>query len=31
MNIKESKITYIAIGVIAGLAIAYAWNKWKSK
>ena len=26
---KESKITYLAIGIIAGLALAYAYTKWR--
>jgi hypothetical protein len=26
-NLKESKITYLAIGIIAGLALAYAYTK----
>ncbi|RHZ36645.1 hypothetical protein GvMRE_I2g547 [endosymbiont GvMRE of Glomus versiforme] len=30
-NIKESKITYLAIGIIAGLALAYAYTKWIKK
>jgi hypothetical protein len=29
MKIKENKITYLAIGIIAGLALAYAYTKWK--
>ena len=28
-KIKESKITYLAIGIIAGLALAYFYTKWK--
>ena len=28
---KENKITYLAIGIIAGLALAYAYTKWKEK
>ena len=28
-TIKENKITYLAIGIIAGLALAYAYTKWK--
>jgi hypothetical protein len=27
MNIKESKITYLALGIVAGLALAYAYSK----
>jgi hypothetical protein len=30
-NLKESKITYLAIGIIAGLALAYAYTKWIKK
>jgi hypothetical protein len=26
-KIKESKITYLAIGIIVGLALAYAYTK----
>ncbi|KLL04231.1 MAG: hypothetical protein MRECE_2c137 [Mycoplasmataceae bacterium CE_OT135] len=30
-KIKESKITYLALGIIAGLALAYFYKKWKEK
>ena len=30
-TIKENKITYLAIGIIAGLALAYFYKKWKEK
>ena len=26
---KDNKITYLAIGIIAGLALAYAYTKWR--
>jgi hypothetical protein len=26
-KIKENKITYLAIGIIAGIALAYAYTK----
>lgn len=29
-NIKESKYTYLALGIVAGLVIAYAYSKYKS-
>lgn len=28
-KIKESKLTYLAIGIIAGFALAYAYTKFK--
>ena len=30
-KIKESKITYLAFGIIAGLVLTYAYTKWKEK
>ena len=30
-NIKENKYTYLAVGIIAGLIIAYAHKKFKKK
>ena len=30
-NITESKYTYLAVGIIAGLALAYAYQKWIKK
>ncbi|RHZ35557.1 hypothetical protein GvMRE_IIg13 [endosymbiont GvMRE of Glomus versiforme] len=30
-QIQESKYTYLAIGIISGLALAYAYNKWTNK
>ena len=27
-NIKESKYTYLAVGIVAGLVIAYAYSKF---
>ena len=30
-NMKESKITYLAIGIIAGIALTYAYFKWVKK
>ncbi len=30
LTIKQ-RITYLAFGVIAGLALAYFYNKWKVK
>ena len=29
--LKENKITYLAIGIIAGLLLTYAYTKWKEK
>jgi len=29
-NIKESKYTYLAVGIIVGLVAAYAYSKYKS-
>jgi len=29
-NIKESKYTYLAIGIVVGLVAAYAYSKYKS-
>ena len=31
INLKENKITYLAIGIIAGLACAYFYKKWKEQ
>ena len=31
MNITESKYTYLAIGIIAGLALTFAYDKWTQK
>ena len=31
MNIKESKLTYIALGVVTGLALAWVYSKWIKK
>jgi len=31
IKLKDNKITYLAIGIIAGLALAYAYTKWKEK
>ena len=31
MNLKESKYTYLAIGIIAGFALAFAYQKWSKK
>ncbi len=31
MKIQESKITYLALGIVAGLALAYAYSKWIKK
>lgn len=28
-NIKESKYTYLAVGIIVGLVAAYAYSKYK--
>ena len=28
-TIKENKITYLAVGIIAGLLLTYAYTKWK--
>ena len=28
---KKEQITYLAIGIIAGIALAYACTKWKAK
>ena len=28
-KIKESKITYLAFGILAGLVLTYAYTKWK--
>ncbi len=30
-KIKENKITYLAIGIIAGILLTYAYKKWKEK
>ena len=30
-TIKENKITYLAIGIIAGILLTYAYKKWKEK
>ncbi|RHZ36255.1 hypothetical protein GvMRE_Ic1g100 [endosymbiont GvMRE of Glomus versiforme] len=30
-KIKESKITYLALGIIAGLALTWAYTKWIKK
>ena len=30
-KLKESKITYLAVGIIAGLTLAYFYAKWKEK
>lgn len=30
-KIKENKLTYLALGIIAGLALAYAYKKWKER
>jgi len=27
MKIQESKITYLALGIVAGLVLAYAYSK----
>ena len=27
-NIKESKYTYLAVGIVAGLVFAYAYSKY---
>jgi len=29
MNLKESKYTYLAIGIVVGLALTFAYEKWK--
>ena len=31
MNIKESKLTYLALGLVAGLALAWVYSKWIKK
>ena len=31
MNLKESKYTYLAIGIIAGLVLTFAYEKWSNK
>ena len=31
MNLTESKYTYLAIGIIAGLALTYGYEKWSNK
>jgi hypothetical protein len=31
MNLKESKMTYLAFGIIAGLVVAYAYQNWIKK
>jgi hypothetical protein len=31
MNPIESKYTYLAIGIIAGLAAAFVYQKWAKK
>ena len=31
MKIQESKITYLALGIVAGLVLAYAYSKWIKK
>lgn len=30
-KLKENKLTYLAIGIIAGLTLAYAYKKWKEQ
>ena len=30
-TLKENKITYLALGIIAGLTLAYFYKKWKEK
>ena len=27
-KVKESKYTYLAVGIVAGLVLAYAYNKY---
>jgi hypothetical protein len=29
-NLKESKYTYLALGIIAGLAVAYLYKKYST-
>jgi hypothetical protein len=31
MNLKESKLTYLALGLVAGLALAWVYAKWIKK
>jgi hypothetical protein len=31
MNLKENTYTYLAIGIIAGLALTYAYERWMRK
>ena len=31
MNLKESKYTYLAVGLIAGLAFAYIYQNYLTK
>ena len=31
MNLQESKYTYLAMGIIAGLVLTYGYEKWSNK
>ena len=31
MNLKESKYTYLAIGIVAVLVLTFAYEKWSNK
>jgi len=31
MNLTESKYTYLAIGILAGLALTYGYERWNTK
>jgi hypothetical protein len=31
MNLTENKYTFLAIGIIAGIALTFAYQKWVKK
>ena len=31
MNPKENKYMYLALGIVAGLALTFAYEKWSNK